>query len=186
MSTTHSTATEINRLHEEAQRCVADSRNTLNGALAAAWQAGQLLIAEKERVRKSMGASAWLLWLEANFVASERTAQRYMKLARSVTDVTFLQGMSLRQAYSRLGVATEPKRPGRRSFAHPLPRHVLLANRLLRTLRGRQAPATDENLRRDLRALFEVLRPWFDDPSGQDLHRPLAFSLRDPREQAAG
>ena len=188
-ATPETAATEINRLHADAKQCAADSRQSLNGALTAAWQAGHLLIAEKKRVRRSMGPSAWLLWLEANFRGSARTARRYMQLARSVSDVTFLQGMSLRQAYVRLGIATESKRPGRRLLAHRLPQHVSLANRLIRTLRFRPATGTmDENLRRDLRPLYDLLRPWFGEEcsSGQNLHRPFALSLRDPREQATG
>ena len=55
-------AAEINRLHEEAKQCSATSRQALHIALAAAWHAGHLLLAEKKRVRHSMGPGAWLLW----------------------------------------------------------------------------------------------------------------------------
>ncbi len=158
-------AAEINRLHEEAKRSAVVSRQALHGALAAAWQAGQLLVAEKKRVVHSMGPGAWLLWLEANFRGTPRTAQRYMKLARSVADVAFLQGMSLRQAYARLGIATEPKTPGRRRLSHGLPPHLVFANKLLRALKRSRVPALGapnaELIRRDLRPLFETLRPWF-------------------------
>ena len=99
-------AAEINRLHEEAKGCSVASRKALQGALAAAWHAGQLLLVEKKRVRRSMGPGAWCLWLETNFRGAERTAQRYMRLAECVADIAFLQGMSLRQAYARLGVST--------------------------------------------------------------------------------
>ena len=91
-------AAEINRLHEEAKGCSVASRKALQGALAAAWHAGQLLLVEKKRVRRSMGPGAWCLWLETNFRGAERTAQRYMRLAECVADIAFLQGMSLRQA----------------------------------------------------------------------------------------
>ena len=151
---------EINRLHDEATQRVIVSRQALDGALAAAWQAGQLLVAEKKRVRRSMGSGAWLLWLEANFRGTARTAQRYMKLAKSVADVAFLRGLSLRQAYARLGIATEPKGPGRRPLVHLLPTHVVLANKLLIALKCSKSPDA-EMLRRDLRGLFEALRPWF-------------------------
>ena len=159
-----SVASEINRLYEVAVTMSAHSRKTLDAALVAAWQAGQLLVAEKKRVRHSMGPASWLLWLEANFDGTPRTAQRYMKLARSVADTAFLRGMSLRQAYDRLGIATEPKTP-RGSLVHQLPAHVLLANRLIRALKRERARAPnnekDRAICRDLKVLFETLRPWF-------------------------
>ncbi len=112
-----------------------------------------------------MGPGAWLLWLEANFRGSVRTAQRYMRLAQGVADVAFLRGMSLRQAYARLGIATEPKTPGKRSLRHKLPAHVVLASKLVRALTPRTNQRGDEQTeayRRDLRALYEKLRPWFE------------------------
>jgi len=163
------TAVEINRLHEEAKRGASVSRHALHGALVAAWQAGQLLIAERKRVFHTMGPGAWLLWLNANFRGTPRTAQRYMRLAHAIADVAFLQGMSLRQTYARLGIATEPKTPGKRRLRHTLPAHVVLANRLLRTLKHRPGQTGDEQgeaYRRDLRALYEKLRPWFESPPG--------------------
>ena len=38
---------EINRLHEEAKRSSVVSRQALDGALVAAWQAGGLLVEER-------------------------------------------------------------------------------------------------------------------------------------------
>jgi hypothetical protein len=154
-------ASEINRLHESAQRLAAESRHCLDGALDSAWQAGQLLISEKKRVRHSMGAGAWLLWLEVNFRGTPRTAQRYMKLARSVADVAFLRGLSLRQAYARLGIATEPKPRSAQPLAHRLPAHLVLANKLLRELKRASAGINNKSLRGDLRQLYELLQPWF-------------------------
>jgi len=162
---TTTAAAEINRLHEEAKRCAAASRQALHGALVAAWQAGQLLIVERKHVFHTMGPGAWLFWLKANFRGTARTAQRYMRLGQSVADVAFLQGMSLRQAYARLGIATEPRTPGQRRLRHALPAHVVLANKLLRTLKhgsGQTGNEQGEAFRRDLRALYEILRPWFE------------------------
>jgi hypothetical protein len=159
------TAAEINRLHAEAKRHSFASRQALQGALVAAWQAGHLLVEERKRVFHTMGSGAWLHWLKANFSGTARTAQRYMRLAHCITDAAFLQGMSLRQAYARLGIATEPKTPGKRRLRHTLPAHVVLANRLVRTLKRRPGQ-TDvqqgEAYRRDLRILYEKLRPWFE------------------------
>lgn len=165
---TKTAAREINRLHEEVVRCTADSKKALHVALAAAWQAGQLLNAEKKRVRQKMGAGAWLLWLRQNFRGTPRTAQNYMRLAQSVADASFLQGMSLRQAYFRLGIATEPKSRASSVHVEPLPAHVRLATRLVRALNEetrdftRIAPAQLTAFRQDLRALYEQLRRLFE------------------------
>lgn len=158
-------AAEINRLHEEAKKCSFAASEALHEALAAAWRAGQLLLAERKRVRHCMGHGAWLLWLEANFHGTPRTAQRYMKLAQFVADVDFLQGMSLRQTYARLGIAAEPKTPGKCPLTHQLPPYVVLANKLVRALKcppGATVEEQGEAYRRDLRALYERLRPWFE------------------------
>jgi hypothetical protein len=184
-ATATTTAAEINRLHEEAKRGSFASREALHGALVAAWRAGHLLIAEKKRVFHTMGPGAWLHWLKENFRGTARTAQRYMRLAHTIADVAFLQGMSLRQAYARLGIATELKTPGKRRLRHTLPAHVILANRLVRALKRRPGQTGDEqgeSYRRDLRALFEKLRPWFESsplpsagvnfPAPERSHRP--------------
>jgi hypothetical protein len=161
-------AMEINRLHEEAKRSACASRRALQDSLVAAWQAGRLLVEERKRVFHTMGPGAWLLWLKTNFRGTVRTAQRYIRLAHCVADAAFLQGMSLRQAYARLGIATEPKTPGKGRLRHTLPAHVVLANRLLRSLKRRPGQTGAEQgdaYRRDLRALFEKLRPWFESPA---------------------
>lgn len=167
---------EINRLHAEAKRCAVASREALHAALVAAWQAGHLLMSEKKRVLHTMGTGAWLHWLEANFKGTVRTAQRYMKLTQGVANVTFLRGMSLRQAYARLGIATEPKSTGQRRLRHRLPAHVVLANKLARALKRRPGQTTEEQgeaYRRDLRVLYEKLRPWFE--SAPAVHAPVNF-----------
>ncbi len=175
------TVAEINRLHDEAKRYAASSRHALHGALVAAWQAGQLLIVERKRVFQAMGPGAWLSWLKANFRGTARTAQRYMRLAQCVGDVAFLQGLSLRQAYARLGIATEPKTPGKRCLRHTLPAHVILANKLVRTLKRQPRLADDEQsetYRRDLRILYEKLRLWFEPASGIQTATNQNASLR--------
>jgi len=75
---------EINRLHAEAERLSAESRDVLDAALVAAWKAGQLLAVEKRSVRRSMGPGAWQLWLERYFTGTARTAQRYMRPSRGI------------------------------------------------------------------------------------------------------
>lgn len=168
-----SIADEINRLHGDVQNLSATSRRSLDAALAAAWHAGHLLIAEKKRVRQTMGAGAWLTWLETSFHGTPRTAQRYMHLARSVSGLSFVQGLSLRQAYARLGIATEPKSPRQNAVLGRLAPHVSLANKLIRALRpatGHRAlsPARRASYQSDLRSLYEQLRVLFESSSKPD------------------
>ena len=82
-------ALEINRLHAEVVRLTAESKQSLLSAVAIAWQTGQLLLAEKKRVRQKCGG-AWGLWLEHNFKGTPRTAQRYMWLAECAVSYTHL------------------------------------------------------------------------------------------------
>lgn len=160
---------EINRLHAEVQRCTADSRAALNAALVAAWQAGRLLRGERTRVDETMHRGAWPLWVRKNFRGSWRTAHRYMKLAEAISDASFISGLSLRQAYFRLGIATEPKTRGGHAVP-PLPDYVRLATRLVSVLNRRRPRGTypaplAEAYRRDLRTLYENLRPLFGEPN---------------------
>jgi hypothetical protein len=165
-SGTASAAQEINRLHAETVRLAAESKQSLHQALAAAWQAGQLLLAEKKRVRHTMGPGAWLLWLEQNFHGARRTAQKYMQLAQSVSDASLLQGLSLRQVYLQLGIATEPKSRANSPHVEALPPHVRLANKLLVELKtldkSHLAPKQCAAYQKDLRALYERLRAFFE------------------------
>jgi len=159
-------ALEINRLHAEVVRLTTESRQSLESAVAVAWQTGQLLLVEKKRVRQKCGG-AWGLWLEHNFKGTPRTAQRYMWLAQSEPDVSRLEGLSLRQAYFRLGLATEPKSPLGNMRVRPLPQYIRLAGRLLVEL----GPSTDirrlppeqrEVYRQDLRPLYQRLQALFE------------------------
>ncbi len=167
---TPSQVSEINRLHAEVLSSAMLSRSALYGGLNAAWRAGTMMLAEKKRVRRVMGVGAWLFWLEANFNGTPRTAQRYMLLAKRVEDVTRLNGLSLRQVYVHLGIATESKSAAHSGRCPTLPPHLVLANRLVRDLQSREKSVSAEQAeayRRDLRQLYERLRSWFE---------PLTFS----------
>src|SRR5688500_5883879 len=104
-----SRCTQISRLHAEAGRRTMDSRTALDAALVAAWQAGKLLCAERVEVQKRMARGAWAHWLAVSFRGPRRTAERYMRLAATIGDEAELGGLSLRQAYFRLAISTEPK-----------------------------------------------------------------------------
>ena len=160
-----STAREINRLHADVVRQSAASKEALHAALTAAWRAGQLLIAEKKRIWKTMGRGAWLPWLEENFHAQPRTAQNYMRLAADIAEVSSLEKLSLRQAYLQLGIATEPKCRAESPRVAQLPSHVRLANRLMAALKPWEEYASEAPgaaVQNDLRALYERLRRLFE------------------------
>jgi lambda repressor-like predicted transcriptional regulator len=155
-------AEEINRLHAEVIRMSAASRDALNAALVAAWQAGQRLVAEKQKIRHAMGHGAWQLWLKRYFAGTPRTAQNYIRLAKHVTDPACLHGLSLRQAYFRLGIATEPKLANNDGSSRGLPKYLTLSMRLLAVLdTERLSPELRTAYRQDLRPLYERLRALF-------------------------
>jgi lambda repressor-like predicted transcriptional regulator len=161
---TPASAEEINRLHAEVAKMSVASRDALNAALVAAWKAGQLLVAEKRNVRRTMGPGAWQLWLERYFTGRPRTAQHYMRLAKGVTDIASLHGLSLRQAYFRLGIATEPKLAARVGLVNRLPKYITLSMRLLAELEpnaDQLSPELRTAYRQDLRPLYERLRALF-------------------------
>ena len=104
-------ARRINALHAEAEQHRGRCCDAVYEALRAAWQAGHLLIKQKKRIVHGN----WELWLERNFEGKVRTAQRYMLLAKTVPDVLELRGLTLRQAYLRLGIAVAEPPTDRRS-----------------------------------------------------------------------
>lgn len=86
-----------------------------------------------------------------------------MRLAASISDPAFLEGLSLRQAYFRLGIATEPKKRRLHTVA-PLPDCVRFAARLVLALnRNRNVREFADRYRRDLLPLYERLRSLYAD-----------------------
>lgn len=155
----------LRELRRDMTAAAHGSRESLNRALGAAWRMGQLLRAEKPRVRRRMGRDAWPSWLAANFPDSRRVAERWMNLARAFGDERELHALSLRQAYFRLGIPTEPKK--RRPVPTlALPSYLRSAQRLLVSvrmrLRLRQMNAIDHaRLRADLAPLRRQLDALF-------------------------
>jgi len=179
-TTTASAAREINRLHEEVVRLTAESRQSLLGALSAAWQAGHLLIAEKNRVWRAMGRGAWLLWLEQCFHGTARTAQNYMRLAEDTPDVSAFQGLSLRQVYLRLGIATEPKSRVESGHVPMLPPHIRFAQKLIVALKpcikeGKLTAEQWESYKHDLRPLYDQLRRFFETRPVENVLKKAGF-----------
>ena len=88
-------ASEINAHHQAAEEAA-------YAALDHARAAGDLLIEAKTRC----GHGSWSDWLVTNFRGSERTAQRYMKLANGWAELeaktTRVSDLSLREAVKLL------------------------------------------------------------------------------------
>jgi len=156
---------QINRLHAEVVEQREASSKSLHAALVSAWRAGQLLIKERKRIRETMGG-VWGEWLKQNFRGSHVTATKYIRLAEVITDEKELEGLSLRQMYLRLGIATEPKARAQSGAIAPFPAHVRLANQLLAVLKP-PADFRDSSAyaiyRQDLRTLYLRLRVHFED-----------------------
>jgi hypothetical protein len=90
-----------------------------------------------------------------------------MRLADSTPDVAEFKGMSLRQVYFRLGIATEPKSRLNSPRMQPLPPHIRLAGKLLVAVKKRrksslETPEQLSALRQDLRSLYDLLRSIFE------------------------
>ena len=161
-------ARRINALHAEAEQHRSRCCDAVYEALRAAWQAGHLLLKQKRKIVHGN----WELWLERNFEGKVRTAQRYMLLAKTVPDVLDLRGLTLRQAYLRLGIAVaEPPHGSTQRYA-VLPPHAALANRFQRWMRQKQDVGTlpeqeRRTLRHDLRPLYDWLVRLFDEDSAK-------------------
>jgi hypothetical protein len=158
---------ELEQRYHAMVCAITTSRTDLDTALHAAWHIGDLLNAERQHVRRTMGRSAWPSWLAANFPRAG--ALRCMRLARAVRDVNDLRALSLRQAYFYLGIATEPKRQ-RAPYCAPLPAYLRHAQRLLLSVRmrlrlQRMDPDARRRLCSDLRPLREQLGALFGEQS---------------------
>ncbi|XYD10167.1 DUF3102 domain-containing protein [Methylobacterium sp. NMS12] len=90
-------AGEIRRAHDEARSA---ARFSAERALAA----GHLLIEAKAAV----GHGEWLPWLRANLDMSERTAQGYMRLARTGLKSATVADLGLRATLTRVGRRKAP------------------------------------------------------------------------------
>lgn len=116
-------ATEIREEHEQAT-------HAFRRAVQHAVRCGELL----EEVKARMPHGAWLPWLDEHFPASRRTAQGYMRLARS-QDAQGIAHLGIAGALRKLSVApgsaTVPERD-RESFTA---RHVGLLDDAVRLLK---------------------------------------------------
>jgi hypothetical protein len=113
-------------------------------------------------LRRNAGRDSWLVWQETSFGGGRSTTYCYMRLAREISNPETLHGLSLRQAYFLLGIATEPKTSVQQTHpVQPLPELVVLAQKLLCLLRNRQKLSA--GCMDDLAMLYRQLRVIFWD-----------------------
>jgi hypothetical protein len=98
-------ASQIREAYQNANRLATDARAVASEAIAKALECGNLLIQQK----KSLGHGSWLEWLDANLPeVSDRTARKYMALAKRNHGSNLTDAASLRQAYLTTGIIPEP------------------------------------------------------------------------------
>ncbi len=154
------TRAEVMSRRSEIARLLARSRAELDLALLVTWTLGSKLRDERQRVRKSMGRSAWPEWLRVAFPGKTAVGLRCMRFAEEISSPASIPALSLRQAYFRLGVSTEPKLRGSTRQRRFLAGYVRNAQRLvieLRRQRSRKAGIDLQRVRADLAPLSREL-----------------------------
>jgi hypothetical protein len=92
---------DLNVMAKKINECLSNIESSMQFCLIAAFSAGELL----NKAKASVPHGGWAQWLEENCKLSEKTAQRYMKLANNrkqiesksdtVSDLTFRQAERL-------------------------------------------------------------------------------------------
>jgi len=99
-------ASQIREAYQNANRLATDARAVASDAIAKALECGQLLIQQKE----SLGHGSWLEWLDANVPEiTDRTARRYMALAKRTHVSVLNDTATVRQAYLATGIIPSPE-----------------------------------------------------------------------------
>ena len=96
---------QIRQAYADANRYASDARGVAVQAIAKAIECGQLLVQQKE----SLGHGSWLDWLDANLPEmTDRTARRYMALAKRTHMSDLNNSTTVRQAYLATGILPMP------------------------------------------------------------------------------
>lgn len=155
-------ATRLNELYQKIETLANTTKATGREAVLLAIEAGRALI----EVKKQVGHGNFMLWVEANLTFTERTAQRYIRLAESnpthVSDLegpsSFSDAITVRQAYVAAGILPAPEPPPHtgegKTRANPFDwyRHI---DALVKELNYRDA--LDDADRTALRQLHSIL-----------------------------
>lgn len=159
-------AAEINDLYAKVAQECEHSAEAMRNAMLLAWQAGRLLVEQKDLVRRKCGHGQWETWLREHFHGSVRTAQRYMQFAKNAS-VADLDKLSIRQGARKLGMVGEKGDASADVRVMPVPEHIRVANRFLKCTRqiGKPSKLPKEmqaTLRRDLKPVYEWLNLLFE------------------------
>ncbi len=99
-------ALQIREAYQSANQIAGDARAVAAEAISKALECGQLLIQQKEAI----GHGSWLQWLDENVPEiSDRTARKYMALAKRNHGSDLNDSASLRQAYLATGIIPAPE-----------------------------------------------------------------------------
>jgi hypothetical protein len=99
-------APQIRAAFNESNRLATEAKGIASEAVAKAIECGQLLIQQKE----SLGHGSWLDWLTANIPEiTDRTARRYMALAKRTHVSDLNDTATVRQAYLATGIIPAPE-----------------------------------------------------------------------------
>ena len=172
----------IDAAQREINRLLASSRADLDRALVASWTLGCMLRDVRDRVRRTMGRSAWPEWLRVAFPRHRVVALRWSRFAEEFSSVDEIAALSLRQAYFRLGVSTEPKSRTSTRQRSRITAYVRNSQRLVIELRRKRRARTGEEMKRirgDLAPLFRELTALYDGSTKEPRPRPL----RNPENQ---
>ena len=133
-------AEQINRAFEESVALATQAKDQATTAITKALECGQLLLQQKAALKHG----GWLEWLDANCAQiGERTARKYMALAKRNHDSDLNDAGTLRQAYLACGIIQEkPKTPSTPNAETPWVKFVkpLDAFRLWFNTRSEQSP----------------------------------------------
>jgi hypothetical protein len=168
-------AEQINRTYEESVALATQAKDQATTAITKALECGNLLLQQKAALQHG----GWLEWLDANCPQiDERTARRYMGLAKRTHVSDLNEAATLRQAYLACGIIHEkPKTPNEPGPETPWVKFVkpLDAFRLWFNTRNEESPM-EEWGEDALRVLSNELQ-WF-----VNLHA----QIQQTRERIAG
>lgn len=98
-------APQIRETYHESVRLADDARERASLAVSKAMECGQLLLQQKQ----SIGHGSWLGWIDTNLPEiTDRTARRYMALAKRTHVSDLNDSATVRQAYLATGILPMP------------------------------------------------------------------------------
>ena len=149
-------------LANRIKACVAEIKKAEQNALARAFEAGTLLIQAKAKYGQH---GVWKSWLNANCELSERTAQRYMKLAVGLPKLeqimkdknATMADLTLAEAERLLGDDGEGNSKNGRDKATPSVAYDNAEKSLLKKLTALPLDDVDDHAQKTIKELRETV-----------------------------